>query len=104
MDGAVFYKHNAHIRIKHVPMCGEYTKQSVSEIRAADKHKLISVSGTVIRTGSVKLLEYEKEFMCKKCRHKFKVQANVEKSARDLLERPVRCPNKIAECGGTAFE
>jgi DNA replicative helicase MCM subunit Mcm2 (Cdc46/Mcm family) len=30
--------------------------------------QLIAVSGTVIRTGTVKMLEYSKEYQCGKCK------------------------------------
>ena len=35
-----------------------------------------SFTGTVIRTTLVKMLEFEKDFMCARCKHVFSVQVS----------------------------
>lgn len=32
--------------------------------------KLIALKGTVIRSGGVKMIEYERCYMCRKCKHR----------------------------------
>ncbi|KAJ8023964.1 DNA helicase MCM9 [Holothuria leucospilota] len=68
--------------------------------RSADVGKFLSISGTVIRAGMVKMLEFEKEFMCSRCRHVFNVQASFERFYSEC--RPHRCPNPDG-CGSTKF-
>ncbi|XP_038046170.1 DNA helicase MCM9-like [Patiria miniata] len=57
-------------------------------------------SGTVIRTSMVKMLEFEKDFMCSKCRHPFSVQASFEKYYSEC--KPDACPNPEG-CGSNKF-
>ena len=47
--------------------------------------------GTVTRVTSVKLVEWEKEFVCMKCRFVFKVTGDFEKSYS--VQKPTHCPS-----------
>lgn len=87
-------KAHLHVRITGMPACSEVRRTSLP--RAADVGKLIALVGTVVRAGPVKLLEHAREYMCKKCRHIFTVEASFEQHY--LLARPTRCPNVEAGC------
>ncbi|KAL9651296.1 hypothetical protein ABK040_001249 [Willaertia magna] len=88
-----------HIRLHSLPQCSEVTKSSVSSIRSCDTNRLISVSGTVIKTGPVKMLEYKKTYICKKCRKAFDIVADREQF--NIIMKPTQCP--VADCGGKSF-
>ncbi|GJN00307.1 hypothetical protein PR202_ga17729 [Eleusine coracana subsp. coracana] len=43
---------------------------SIGKVRVKHMGNLITLKGTVIRSGGVKMIEYEREYMCKKCGHR----------------------------------
>ena len=57
-------------------------------------------SGTVIRVSTVKLLEYEKEYICARCKHVFGVQADFEQFY--TIPKPTMCPSS-KECNSNKF-
>ena len=71
------------------PQCGELWKPTVSSIRSADLNRLLSVKGTVIRTGQVKMLHSERMYRCQKCGGDFKVFADM--AARHQMAMPPEC-------------
>jgi DNA replicative helicase MCM subunit Mcm2 (Cdc46/Mcm family) len=82
---------------------------NISSIRSSDKGKFICVSGTVIRTGMVRVVERSKRFACAnaRCGHEFEVEITIEHDNTVLLPRT--CPNMAPlpggkRCGGTAFK
>ncbi|KAJ1944155.1 DNA helicase mcm9, partial [Kickxella alabastrina] len=54
-----------------------------------DVGRLVSMTGTVIRTGMVKMMETHRAFTCAKCRGCFNVAAEVEQYG--YIPRPTRC-------------
>ena len=54
-------KESCHVRMHSLPKCPEMCKPTVTSIRASDINRLISVSGTVIRTGSMKMIHQRRE-------------------------------------------
>ena len=64
-------KPSCHARLHRMPRSSELRKHTISSIRAADINKLIEVPGTVIRTGTVKMLQTERSYECTQCRHRF---------------------------------
>lgn len=52
-------------------------------------HHLVSVPGTVIRTGQRKVLVVRQAYRCAKCDAAFAVRRDVEQ--RDALPKPSRC-------------
>lgn len=92
-----------HARLCHVPPLEEHWKRNVSALRAGDVGPLVQVGGTVVRTGSVKMLESCRVYRC--CggcsSEDFRVFADRERG--NLLEKPTACPKcssrKIAEIG-----
>nr|XP_039262957.1 DNA helicase MCM9-like isoform X1 [Styela clava] len=81
-------KPNLHARIKNIPVCPELWREHVP--KSKDIGKFLAVEGTVIRTSSVKLLEYEKELICAKCQNTFILKAEFEQHYS--IPTPSRCP------------
>ena len=81
-------KPNVHTRIFNLPDCPEFCRVMVP--RSADVGCFISITGTVIRTAAVKILEYERDFICGKCHKVFPAQANFEQGY--TIPKPSRCP------------
>ncbi|XP_014883598.1 DNA helicase MCM9 isoform X4 [Poecilia latipinna] len=87
-----------HTRITGLPVCPELTRHTIP--RSRDVGHFLSVTGTVIRTSVAKVLEYERDYMCTKCRHVFKVQADFDQFY--TFVQPVGCPNPAA-CNSFKF-
>ncbi|XP_062323591.1 DNA helicase MCM9 [Osmerus eperlanus] len=83
-------KHNLHARITGLPVCPEITRENIP--RSRDVGHFLSVTGTVIRTSAAKVLEYERDYMCAKCRHVFSVQGDFEQYY--AFSPPSACPNQ----------
>ncbi|KAK7133851.1 hypothetical protein R3I94_015644 [Phoxinus phoxinus] len=90
LQGSFSLKHNLHVRISGLPMCPELTRDHIPKAR--DVGHFLSVTGTVIRTSVTKVLEYERDYMCNKCRHVFSVQASFEQFY--TFTPPTSCPNE----------
>lgn len=74
----------------------------IADISAGHIDKLITITGTVVRTGTVKLLEARRLYECNKCHHRFVVAADLEMGA--TVQLPTFCPsNKPRPCIGTNF-
>ncbi|KAK4316464.1 hypothetical protein Pmani_012366 [Petrolisthes manimaculis] len=82
-------KLHLHARITGVPTCPELYRHAVP--RTSDVGRLLCVVGTVVRTTAVKMLEFQKEFMCSKCKHVFTVKGDHDQYYH--LSKPGRCPN-----------
>jgi DNA helicase MCM9 len=52
-------------------MCFAEASPSIGKVRVNHMRKLITLKGTVIRSGGVKMIEYERDYMCRKCQHRF---------------------------------
>jgi DNA helicase MCM9 len=65
--------------------------------------RLVSVRGTVVRTGSVRMLERWKEWECSRCKHVNKSFA--DDTAYGTVPRPVVCSGSVdgLACKGTKF-
>lgn len=72
--------------------------------RQDDVNRLLSLSGTVVRTGQIKMLQATREFVCTKCEHSFTVSADLEQ--RYQMPLPPECPSRLGlkPCGGVKFE
>jgi DNA replicative helicase MCM subunit Mcm2 (Cdc46/Mcm family) len=51
--------------------CFVEASPSIGKVRVKHMGTLVTLKGTVIRSGGVKMIEYEREYMCRKCRHRF---------------------------------
>ena len=54
-------KESCHLRLHRLPKCPELCKPTVTSIRAADINRLLSVSGTIIRTGTMKMIHQRRQ-------------------------------------------
>ncbi|AWP19526.1 putative DNA helicase MCM9 [Scophthalmus maximus] len=91
-------RHTLHARITGLPVCPELTRDTIP--RSRDVGHFLSVTGTVIRTSVAKVLEYERDYMCTKCRHVFAMQADFDQF--NVFVLPVACPNPDA-CNSYKF-
>jgi DNA helicase MCM9 len=64
-------------------------------VRSHEVNSLIQITGTVVRTGGVRMLELSKQYECMnpKCRYRFTVTADPEQD--HMLPQPRTCPSKI---------
>ncbi|XP_078733273.1 DNA helicase MCM9 [Lampetra fluviatilis] len=97
-DAALSVKPNVHARFTGLPQCPELSRERLP--LASDAGRLLRVSGTVIRTGSTRLLEHERTFACLACGRRFPVRAELE--TFHGLSTPAVCPGAPA-CRSTRF-
>jgi len=97
------FKHHVHARLGPMPAIPELCRPNVSSIRATDVGMFLQVTGTVIRTGSIRMLESACEFECAKkgCGFRFTVHADVEQD--NTMELPQSCPSPDGKCNGRKF-
>nr|XP_045014044.1 DNA helicase MCM9 isoform X2 [Jaculus jaculus] len=91
-------KQNLHARISGLPVCPELVREHIP--RTKDVGHFLSVTGTVIRTSVVKVLEFERDYMCTKCKHSFVVKADFEQYY--TFCQPSLCPS-LESCGSSKF-
>ncbi|KAJ6655227.1 hypothetical protein lerEdw1_005571 [Lerista edwardsae] len=91
-------KQHLHARITGLPVCPELTRERIPKTR--DVGHFLSVTGTVIRTSLVKVLEFERDYMCNKCKHVFVVKADFEQYY--AFCRPSACPSEEG-CNSSKF-
>ncbi|NXN83230.1 MCM9 helicase, partial [Bombycilla garrulus] len=91
-------KQNLHARVSGLPVCPELTREHIP--KSKDVGHFLSVTGTVIRTSSVKVLEFERSYICNKCKHVFVVKADFEQYY--AFCRPAACLNEEG-CNSTKF-
>ncbi|XP_053301649.1 DNA helicase MCM9 isoform X5 [Pleuronectes platessa] len=82
-------RNTLHARITGLPVCPELTRETIP--RSRDVGHFLSVTGTIIRTSVAKVLEFERDYMCDKCRHVFSMQADFDQFYASVP--PVNCPN-----------
>jgi len=83
-----------HARLVHLPPHINCCKASLSCIDAGDIGRIVQLSGTVVRTTPVRMVEKSRAYIClaKNCGHKFVVYADFEQS-NNALNAPTNCPN-----------
>ncbi|XP_006879059.1 PREDICTED: DNA helicase MCM9 [Elephantulus edwardii] len=91
-------KQNVHARISGLPVCPELVRDHIPKTK--DVGHFLSVTGTVIRTSLVKVLEFERDYMCNKCKHVFVVKADFEQYY--TFCRPSSCPS-LENCDSSKF-
>ncbi|XP_047315145.1 probable DNA helicase MCM9 isoform X3 [Impatiens glandulifera] len=98
-------KEMVHVRINisGSPLECPETCPTIGRIRAKHRGILLTVKGTVVRSGAVKMIEGEREFICKKCKHRFKVYPDLETS--NSITQPLSCPSQnFRVCESTSFQ
>ncbi|XP_008771231.1 DNA helicase MCM9 isoform X2 [Rattus norvegicus] len=91
-------KQNLHARISGLPVCPELVREHIPKTK--DVGHFLSVTGTVIRTSLVKVLEFERDYMCNKCKYVFTVKADFEQYY--TFSRPSSCPSSDT-CDSSKF-
>ncbi|XP_057804034.1 probable DNA helicase MCM9 isoform X2 [Salvia miltiorrhiza] len=91
-----------HVRINFSGSPLEYpeTFPSIGRVRVKHRGILLTLKGTVIRTSAIKMIEGEKIYECRVCKHRFKVYPEVE--TRNSTTRPTFCPSQ--NCESTRFQ
>ncbi|KAJ1974622.1 DNA helicase mcm9 [Dimargaris xerosporica] len=93
-------KQFVHVRLASFPQCPELCRTQVPT--SDDVGPLISLTGTVIRTGLVKIVENRRFYSCTTCKGVFAMKADLEQYS--FISRPTRCLVDNSEpCRGTKF-
>lgn len=58
-------------------------------------------SGTVVRVTQAKMLEYQRKYVCLKCKHENCIEAEFEN--RYILKAPTKCQNDSPKCKSGTF-
>ncbi|XP_050363646.1 probable DNA helicase MCM9 [Argentina anserina] len=77
------------------------TFPSIGRVRVKQRGILLTLKGTVIRSGGSKMYEGERKYMCQKCKHEFPVYPELE--SRNSIRLPSYCPSQAKACEGTTF-
>lgn len=95
-------KESAHVRINisGSPLEFPETFPSIGRVRVKHHGILLTLKGTVIRSGGIKMIEGERKYECRKCKHIFKVYPELE--TRNAILLPSSCPSQ--KCAGTNFQ
>ncbi|KAK9130119.1 hypothetical protein Sjap_010606 [Stephania japonica] len=99
------FKQFVHVRINisGSPLECPETFPSIGRVRVKHRGILLTLKGTVIRSGPVKMIEGERVYECRKCKHRFKVYPELE--ARNAIRLPSVCPSQRSKsCEGTNFQ
>ncbi|XP_062077081.1 probable DNA helicase MCM9 [Humulus lupulus] len=72
-------------------------------VRVKHRGILLTLKGTVIRSGAIKMYEGERWYSCQKCQHSFLVYPELE--TRNSIQLPSYCPMQRSKfCSGTKFK
>uniref|UniRef100_A0A6M2F5C4 Probable DNA helicase MCM9 n=1 Tax=Populus davidiana TaxID=266767 RepID=A0A6M2F5C4_9ROSI len=94
-----------HVRIN---VCGSplecpETFPSIGRVRVKHRGILLTLKGTLIRSGTIKMYEGERMYQCRKCKHVFPVHPELE--SRNSITLPSFCPSQRSKsCEGTRFD
>ncbi|EEZ97925.1 DNA helicase MCM9 [Tribolium castaneum] len=91
-------KNNIHCRIYSLPMYPELHRTKFPQ--NDDVNKFLQVTGTVVRTTQMKMLEYQRQYICTKCKHTMVVTAEYE--MKNVITPPRQCTNPEG-CKGTTI-
>ncbi|XP_063391677.1 DNA helicase MCM9-like [Cydia fagiglandana] len=94
-----FLKKNVHARIFGLPVCPELQRTIFP--KNVDLGCFLKVTGTIVRVTQAKMLEYQRKYVCVKCKFENCVQAEFEH--RYVLKAPSRCGNDEARCKCSTF-
>ncbi|XP_073311345.1 probable DNA helicase MCM9 isoform X2 [Primulina huaijiensis] len=83
------------INVSGSPLECPETFPGIGRVRVKHQGILLTLEGTVIRSGAVKMIEGEKIFECRVCKQRFKVYPEVE--TRNSIPRPTFCPSQNCE-------
>ncbi|KAJ4817552.1 Minichromosome maintenance family protein [Rhynchospora pubera] len=103
-DGASEKKFiHVRINVSGSPLECPETFPSIGRLRVKHRGILLTLKGTVIRSGAVKMIEGERKYQCKKCKHQFTVYPEIETGNR--INLPSFCPPQGSkQCEGVSFQ
>ncbi|XP_035540173.1 probable DNA helicase MCM9 isoform X2 [Juglans regia] len=93
------------INVSGSPLECPETFPRIGNLRVKHRGILLTLKGTVIRSGAIKMYEGERWYTCQKCKHKFLVYPELE--ARNSVSLPSFCPSqgqRSKPCEGTKFK
>lgn len=80
------------VRLYNLPAMTSLTKPSIGHLRSHETEPLLQITGTITRTGNIRLLKVSKDYQCAKCHYRFRVCSDPEQNY--MLPQPSRCPAK----------
>ncbi|KAF5188795.1 Dna helicase mcm9 [Thalictrum thalictroides] len=98
-------KNFVHVRINvsGSPLESPESFPSIGRVRVKHRGILLTLKGTVIRSGAIKMIEGEREYECRKCKHKFKLYPELESG--NSIRLPSSCPSQRSRaCESTSFQ
>ncbi|KAI5661365.1 hypothetical protein M9H77_20688 [Catharanthus roseus] len=102
VDASVKEYVHVRVNISGSPLECPETFPSIGRVRVKHRGILLTLKGTVIRSGSVKMIEGEKIYECRTCKHRFKIYPEVEN--RNSIPKPTICPSQSSKfCESTRF-
>ncbi|CAO2813885.1 unnamed protein product [Amaranthus hypochondriacus] len=103
-SGISTVKENVHVRINILgsPLESPETYPSIGKVRVKHRNILLTLKGTVIRSGGIKTIEGERRYECRKCKNVFSVYPELETGS--MIRPPLAClSGKSQECEGNKF-
>ncbi|XP_021189530.3 DNA helicase MCM9 [Helicoverpa armigera] len=94
-----FLKRNIHARFFGLPVCPELHRTVFP--KNLDLGCFLKVTGTVVRVTQSKMLEYQRKYVCVKCKFENCVEAEFEN--RYILKAPSKCGNDVKACRSNTF-
>ncbi|XP_074284799.1 putative DNA helicase MCM9 [Silene latifolia] len=97
-------KDNVHVRVNILgsPLESPESYPSIGKVRVKHRNILLTLKGTVIRSGGIKTIEGERKYECKKCKYVFPVYPELETG--NMIKPPLAClSDRSYECEGNKF-
>ncbi|KAM3967013.1 LOW QUALITY PROTEIN: uncharacterized protein ACR2FA_011898 [Aphomia sociella] len=94
-----YLKRNVHARFYGLPVCPELHRTVFP--KNVDLGCFLKVTGTVVRVTQSKMLEYQRKYVCMKCKFENNVEAEFEH--RYILKAPSKCGNTDSRCKCATF-
>ncbi|XP_047064342.1 probable DNA helicase MCM9 [Lolium rigidum] len=98
-------KEFVHVRVNTSgsPLLFPESSPSIGKVRVKHRGILLTLKGTVIRSGGVKMIEGERWYQCRKCSHRFLCYPELEAGNRITL--PASCPSTSSKgCPSAYFQ
>ncbi|XP_020255866.1 probable DNA helicase MCM9 isoform X2 [Asparagus officinalis] len=105
LEKSAVVKEFVHVRINvsGSPLECPETFPSIGKVRVRHRGVLLTLKGTVIRSGTVKMIEGEREYQCSRCKYRFKVHPELETG--NSIRLPNTCPSQGSKfCEGMKFQ
>ncbi|KAJ0177859.1 hypothetical protein K1T71_006732 [Dendrolimus kikuchii] len=94
-----YLKKNVHARFFGLPVCPELHRTVFP--KNVDLGCFLKVTGTVVRVTQSKMLEYQRKYICMKCKYESIIEAEFEH--RYILKAPIKCGNTETRCRCSMF-